>query len=185
MVFVSSIDSRFKNLKEIEKAIKNKDVILFAEGSPTQKLSIKKFIDDVSSDNKTVLVSYNGTNPIVKDIVGKHIDIAFLPLSTVQGLIDAGKIKVLGITGNKFSLNFPEATFISKEYPSFKNFAGFSINVSTNLDKKSKLFWEDFFRDYLKDSQVDQETAKMFSEPFEFGKSSIDILVESMIKQLQ
>lgn len=185
MVFITSVDSKFNDLNDVENSIKNKNSIVFAEGSPTQKLSIKKFIEDIDKDNKTVLVSYNGTNAIIKDIVGNHVDIAFVPLSTVQGLVKAEKIKIIGITGEKFSSNFSRATSISKEYQSFQNFAGFLIVVPKNLNKESKIFWEEFFQEYLNNSRIKEETIKSFSESYEFGRIQIESLIDSMVQKLR
>ena len=185
MVFVTSVDSKFNNLKDVEHFIKEKNTVTFAEGSPTQRLTIKQLITAIGAEDKSIIVSYRGTNPIIKDVAGNHIDVALVPLSTVNGLIESKKLKVIGVSGNTFLDKFTDASDVSKEYPEVRFYFGFSINIPVGVPDIVLNEWGRFFLEYLNDPEIQAEMKKNYSEPFPFGKGNIETLVESMIDKLK
>jgi tripartite-type tricarboxylate transporter receptor subunit TctC len=185
MVFVTSADSKFNNLKEVENFIKEKNTVTFAEGSPTQRLTIKQLITAIDAEDKSIIVSYRGTNPIIKDIVGNHIDVALVPLTTVYGLVESKKLKVIGISGNTFLDKFADASIVSKEYPEVQFYFGFSVNIPVGATGVVLNAWGRFFLEYISNPEIQAEMKKNYSEPFSFGKDDIDALVESMITKLK
>ena len=52
-------------------------------------------------------VPYKGTGPAVTDLLGGRIDMMFSPSTTVQALLDGGKLKALAVTSAKRSKFFP------------------------------------------------------------------------------
>ena len=60
-------------------------------------------------------VPYKGTGPAVTDLLGGRIDMMFSPSTTVQALIDGGKLKALATTGAKRSKFFPKVPTVAEE----------------------------------------------------------------------
>lgn len=60
-----------------------------------------------SSGIKLLHVPYKGAAPAITDVVGKRVDLFFGDLPGVMGLIESGKLKVLGIAGDKPSTLLP------------------------------------------------------------------------------
>jgi tripartite-type tricarboxylate transporter receptor subunit TctC len=57
---------------------------------------------------------YKGTGPAVTDLLGGRIDMMFSPSTTVQALLDGGKLKALAVTGAKRSKFFPEVPTVAE-----------------------------------------------------------------------
>lgn len=59
-------------------------------------------------------VPYKGTGPAVTDLLGGRIDMMFSPSTTVQALLDGGKLKALATTGAKRSKFFPNVPTVAE-----------------------------------------------------------------------
>lgn len=59
-------------------------------------------------------VPYKGTGPAVNDLLGGRIDMMFSPSTTVQALIDGGKLKALATTGTRRSKFFPDVPTVAE-----------------------------------------------------------------------
>jgi len=71
-------------------------------------------------------VPYKGGSPLMTDIAGSTLDMAFFPLAgPVPGMVKEGKVKALGIAAPKPHPMFPDLPTIS----SHKNFAGFNFDI--------------------------------------------------------
>jgi tripartite-type tricarboxylate transporter receptor subunit TctC len=61
---------------------------------------------------------FNGTPPAVQNLIGGHVQVAFLPLLAVKPHLDAGKVKVFAVTSEKRSPLLPNVpTFSEEGYP--------------------------------------------------------------------
>lgn len=65
-----------------------------------------------------VHVPFNGTPPAVQNLLGEQVNAAFLPLIAVKQQVEAGKIKVLGVSSVKRSELLPQVpTFAEQGLP--------------------------------------------------------------------
>lgn len=82
-------------------------------------------------------VPYRGVAPLVQDLMGGQVDISFLPLAgSVLGLINEGKLKVLGVAQakrNPLAPNIPTLGEIDPELKSFNypTWAGLLVKAGT------------------------------------------------------
>lgn len=71
-------------------------------------------------------VPYKGGGPLITDLVGGQIDMAFFPLAgPTPGMMKEGKLKALGISSPKAHSMFPNVPAIS----SHKTFPGFEFDI--------------------------------------------------------
>lgn len=60
------------------------------------------------------MVPYKGVSPVLQDMMGGQIDLAFMPLGgAIADLVISGKLKVLGTTGNAPPAKFPKVSPLS------------------------------------------------------------------------
>lgn len=60
-------------------------------------------------------VPYNGVAPLLRDLVGRQIDLAFLPLTLqVHDLVDQGRLRMYGLASSRASLRSPTETPIER-----------------------------------------------------------------------
>lgn len=75
-----------------------------------------------------VHVPYKGAAPAVADLLGGHVSAAFLDTGTVLPLLQAGKVKVLSISGTKRLANVPAIpTFLEQGYKGFEPVGFFQV----------------------------------------------------------
>ena len=66
---------------------------------------------------KIEAVPYKGAGPLMIDASGGHVPLAIGAVSSVQGAVRGGRVRILGVTSR--SEAFPEAPLISKDVPGF------------------------------------------------------------------
>jgi tripartite-type tricarboxylate transporter receptor subunit TctC len=68
-------------------------------------------------------VPYRGVAPIITDVMGGQLDLAFLPLAgNTAALIEQGKIKAIGVSTNRPSPMFPKFPTLAAGHSSFADF---------------------------------------------------------------
>lgn len=79
---------------------------------------------------KLLHVPYKGVSPLLADLMGGQIDIAFLPLGgNVPALIKEGKVKAYGVTTRQPARQMPDIPTLA----SSKGFEGFEFDVWVGL----------------------------------------------------
>jgi tripartite-type tricarboxylate transporter receptor subunit TctC len=82
------------------------------------KLQAKLFI---------VNIPYRGTAPAVADVVAGNVPLMFAPVVNTRALIQAGKLKALGVTSPKRLPQFPDVMAIAEVLPGFESRAWFGL----------------------------------------------------------
>ena len=67
-------------------------------------------------------VPYKGVPPVIQDLIGSQIDVAFVPQSSARDLIVNGRLKVYGTTGAVISDKLPTALPFSKANAALADF---------------------------------------------------------------
>lgn len=105
-----------KTTKElVELARKKPDEIKFAHsgvGSPPHLASLS-FLQ--ATGIRTLLISYRGANPAVQDIVAGHVSMLMTAPSTTVSLTQAGKIRMIGVTGDRRLKALPEVPTLKEQ----------------------------------------------------------------------
>lgn len=72
-------------------------------------------------------VTYRGVPPIIQDVMGSQVDLAFLPLAgNIAALLEQGKMKAIGISTSRPSAMFPKFPTLAAGHSSL---AGFDFDV--------------------------------------------------------
>ncbi len=74
-----------------------------------------------------VNIPYRGTSPAVADVVAGNVPLMFAPVVNTRALIQAGKLKALGVTSPKRLPQFPEVMAIAEALPGFESRAWFGL----------------------------------------------------------
>lgn len=81
-------------------------------------------------------VPYKGTGPAVTDLLGGRIDMMFSPSTTVQSLLDGGKLKALAVTGAKRSKFFPAVPTVAESgLPGYESVGWFGLLAPAHTPK--------------------------------------------------
>ena len=108
IVLVSNPEQPFKTLPEFFQYAKNNPGKLSysspGNGTP-QHLAGEAFAQMTKA--RIVHIPYKGTGPAISDLVGGQVQIAFGTMASVMPFIQGGKLRALGIAGQKRSATMP------------------------------------------------------------------------------
>ena len=74
-----------------------------------------------------VNIPYRGTAPAVADVVAGNLPLMFSPLLNTRGLIQAGKLRLLGVTSPKRLPPFPDWPALAETLPGYQSQAWFGL----------------------------------------------------------
>ena len=74
-----------------------------------------------------VNIPYRGTAPAVADVVAGNVPLMFAPVVNTRALIQAGKLKALGVTSPQRLPQFPDVMAIAEALPGFESRAWFGL----------------------------------------------------------
>jgi tripartite-type tricarboxylate transporter receptor subunit TctC len=85
--------------------------------------------------NVTIVpVPYKGAGPLVIDASGGHVPLAIGAVSSLQGAVRTGRVRILGVTSR--SEAFPDAPLISKDVPGYDDDTWFALFGPRGMPKE-------------------------------------------------
>jgi len=110
----------------------------------------------------TTMVPYKGTGPLLIDILGKHIDIACLPLLVVNPYIISEKVKLIALS--EPMLPYTSVPTLSGMFPDWRNYDGHVVAILDGTTESIRNQWlvfltkflmlEDTRREFIKDMTI-------------------------------
>ena len=109
-------------------------------------------------------VSYKGAGPLMTDLAGGHVPIGIAAVSSVQGQVKAGRVRLLGVASTKPTPLFPDAPVIAAEVPGYEAISWFGLFAPKGTPK-----------DVI--TKIQRDVATVLKEP-EIQKRFMDIGAE-------
>jgi tripartite-type tricarboxylate transporter receptor subunit TctC len=110
----------------------------YSYGSFGQGTSAHIFGETLNLQAKTDMVhaAYKGIQPLVQDLIGGQVSAAFIDTAGVRPLLQAGRVKVLAITGAKRVSTLPDVpTFAEQGYKGFEPVGFFMVLAPAGTPK--------------------------------------------------
>lgn len=119
LVFATGVDVPARDARELAELIrKTPGKYSYGSSENMTRLVGAMFVQGQSLD--AVHVPYKGGGPLMTDVAGGQTTMGVTSVLTAKGLLTAGKLKVVGITGAKRSPALPDVpTMVEQGYPSF------------------------------------------------------------------
>lgn len=166
LLLVSSVDSKIKNFQDLKK----QNNINFGVGSDPQKKSIEQLITLLNKQN-SITVTYKGGGPVLNDLLGGHIDVAFLPAPIVLPLIESKHLTLLASTAT-----------LNKKYKNWINYAGYCLILPKDSTDTNKKFWTLVVKEYLNDNDVHKDIISNLGTVPPSGNEFLKQSIKNMVR---
>lgn len=159
MVLLSSQKSGITSFSEFEVKIKNKVPLTIGYGSLNQKTNLQQLLKELNASTEVILVPYQGGGSVLNNLLGSHIDIAFVPATIAMKSVEAKKINLLASTGDLVDF---KTLNLEEKYPNWVNVDVYLIFMSKNATKETITYWRSILKDFLLDKDSNQLMKKEF-----------------------
>jgi len=202
LALVAHISSKVNTPKEFADLVVNtKTPINVAIGGGAHKTAYVYLMDKIKGSNKQLVqsVQFNGPNPTVLSVASFRGDatsgteFGIMPITIAQPLIQAGKIKAIGITGTRRLEKMPNVPTLQEIAPGINVFAAWVLCLPPNTPSEIVEFyrvkfapivrgpeykeWRDTNLVFFEESELKPEGVKATREVIR--KSFLDILKQT------
>lgn len=160
---VTSKQSNIESYDDLVKAIKSNTFPMnFGYNALPQKELLAKVTNSIKGGNP-LFVPYKGTSQVTLDLLNGTIQAAFAPGVVFASHIESGKLNLIAIDSDKRLPNFPTGAPLIEKIPKWKgNSSMFGMLLPKGASHESKVFWDNFFKEFLQDEQLAIEARKEF-----------------------
>jgi tripartite-type tricarboxylate transporter receptor subunit TctC len=139
MAIVAKTTSSVNNVEDLIKYFKNPGKpVNVAVGSATQQILFGLIMEKISGDLKSVkTVMYKGPAQALQDVLGEpQVEFAMLPLAVTASMVNSGKIKIVGLSGNKRMPQFPNTQLVKEFIPGVVIQASWQVTLPNGAPKE-------------------------------------------------
>ena len=132
LVLVASSKSAINTPQEFVKYITNGKPVNIAVGGGAHRMAYEYIMMKTRADSKQIQsVSFNGPAPAVQSVAsydGKSgTEFGIMPIAVARPLIEAGKVKPIGLTGGPKLKALPNVPLLSDVVPGLRVYAGWTV----------------------------------------------------------
>jgi tripartite-type tricarboxylate transporter receptor subunit TctC len=150
LVLVASIKSSVNTPQEFVKYITNGHPVNIAVGGGAHRMAYEYIVIHTKADPKQIQsIAFNGPAPAVTSVAsydGKNgTEFGIMPIAIAKALIDAGKVKPIGLTGGPKLKQLPTVPLLSDVIPGLKVYAGWILVLPPSTPNAIVAWYQDKF----------------------------------------
>jgi tripartite-type tricarboxylate transporter receptor subunit TctC len=132
LVLVASSKSSVNTPQEFVKYITNGKPVNIAVGGGAHRMAYEYIMSRTKADPRLIQhVSFNGPAPAVQSVAGYDgktgTEFGIMPVAVARPLIEAGKVRPIGLTGGPKLKALPTVPLLSDVIPGLKVYAGWTV----------------------------------------------------------
>ncbi len=160
---VTPVNSPYQSLKDVMSALRSSTPINFGVSDSSAMLAGHLLNMLAKTDMQPV--SYKGAGPLMIDLAGGHVPLGIAAVSSVQGQVKGGRVRILGVGSTTPSSLFPQAQPIAQELPGYEAISWFGLLApkGTPPDVVQKIQRD--VAQVLKDPDVQQKIQGLGADP--------------------
>lgn len=180
---VTNQKTKISSLEDFEHRLKSNTRILFGIGAPTQKNYAAILLDNLGYKSNVDFVNYKGSSPLLQDLIGGHIDIAYVPFTLVKSSIDNNKLILLATDEEKVgNYNAPSLT---NRFKNWEKTDGFVFALPPHTPSNLVEYWGKILEDYLNDKNVLAEFNKDYISSYPYSSQLAQKLIQITLNKLK
>jgi len=183
-VLVSSKNSNIKNYTDVENKVKNNEKFTIGVGGPTALHLSTNWLNNLNpiGGNNQLIVPYTGVSMMLQNLLGGHVDVAFLTPALGLKFIESDKLNLLASSEQIEGIN---TLLLPKKYKEWVNFNAYGMVMNVNADPEFVKYWSNVIQDFLLDPEVIKEFSALHYTMPKFGSTSFRNLVKEGSKNLE
>jgi tripartite-type tricarboxylate transporter receptor subunit TctC len=156
LAIIAPIDSPVSTPKELVNLLKTTTKPLtFAVGSSSHKLAYEYLINRVDTKPGMVAAaSYKGPSQAGADVAGGHVDFGIIPAAVAFKLVQAGKVKYIGLCGEQKLGKIPDVPLMDSVVPGLHVYAGWGILLPKNTPAEVAQWYTENFRQAIRSEKA-------------------------------
>lgn len=129
LALIAPVDSPINTPREFIKLIETTDrPINIAVGASSHKLAYEYIMDNTRArKDRLQAISYKGPAQAGADVAGRQTDFGIIPAAVAYNLVQAGKVKYIGIFGEQRLSKIPQVELMQTVIPGANVYAGWGI----------------------------------------------------------
>ena len=157
LTIVASASSKVNSVADLADLVKNTTKpISFAVGGGAHRMAFEYFMLNASGNKQLVkTVPFPGPLQAVTSVAGDGgTEFGIMPISVALPLVQAGKVKVIGITGDRKLTKLPSAEPIKINGKNIDVFAAWAMILPPNTPKEIVKWYQDTFTPALQSAEI-------------------------------
>ena len=155
LVIIAPADSPVNTPRDLLRALETTSrPITFAVGSSSHRLAYQYLVDNTRSRKDLLAAAnYRGPAQAGADVAAKAVDFGIIPAAIAFNLVQAGKVKVIGICGDRTLTKLPGVPTMDAVVPGLHVYAGWSILLPRNTPPAIQKWYVDNFAAAIRSEQ--------------------------------
>jgi tripartite-type tricarboxylate transporter receptor subunit TctC len=160
---VTPADSPYKTVKDVLAALRGSSALSFGVSDSSAMLSGQLL--NMLAKTEMPAISYKGAGPLMIDLAGGHVPLGIAAVSSVQGQVKGGRVRILGVGSANPSSLFPTAPPIALDLPGYEAISWFGLLApkGTPAEVVQKIHRD--VAQVLKDPDVQQKIQGLGADP--------------------
>jgi tripartite-type tricarboxylate transporter receptor subunit TctC len=187
LAIIASAASRTSNPKELVERLKNtKEPVSFGIGAGAHRLAFEYLLDGSRGNRELVKsIMYRGPAQALNDVAGNQIEFAIVPTAVAYSMYKSGKIKYIGLAGEKPLSLIPEVPLMKDTVPGLNVYAAWSIVLPPGSTPAQIKYYQDQFVPAIRSADAKQffEQNLMFTVPEEHSPEGMRQHIIELRKQ--
>ncbi len=160
---VTPVNSPYQSLKDVMTALRSSTPINFGVSDSSAMLAGHLLNMLAKTDMQPV--SYKGAGPLMIDLAGGHVPLGIAAVSSVQGQVKGGRVRILGVGSTTPSSLFPQAQPIAQELPGYEAISWFGLLAPKGTPPEVVQKIQRDVAQVLKDPDVQQKIQGLGADP--------------------
>jgi len=156
LAIIAPVDSPINTPKQLVELLQTTNKPLtFAVGSSSHKLAYEYLI--TKTDPKPGMItaaSYKGPSQAGSDVAGGHVDFGIIPAAVAYNLVQAGKVKYIGLCGEQKLSKIPNVPLMESVVPGLHVYAGWGILLPKNTPPEIAQWYTENFRQAIRSEKA-------------------------------
>ena len=184
LAIIAPVNSAVSTPRELVNLLKiTTKPLTFAVGSSSHKLAYEYLINRVNTKPGMVAAaSYKGPSQAGADVAGGHVDFGIIPAAVAFKLVQAGKVKYIGLCGEQKLAKIPDVPLMDSVVPGLYVYAGWGILLPKYTPAEVAQWYTENFRQAIRSEKAQRYFHEnlMFVEereltPEGYKKSMLDL----------